>query len=202
MPVLSDVQIAQYAYNAGARNSPAAQDLNIAVAIALAESGGDSSATHVNSDAHRSTDLGEWQINNYWQKDLLAKYNWSDPAANAQMMWIIKTTRGGWTNWSTFTGGAFFRFMPRAITAANTVMKGGGTTVPSTAMVPAANMDSGSSGLGKITDSHTWLRLATITAGGILLLVSLAMLGWQGAPQGAKTVAKGVAKTAVKVAVV
>lgn len=66
----------------------------------------------------------------------------------------------------------------------------------STAVVlPAGNVDSSgssSSGIGKITDPHTWLRLATILAGGILVLVALAILGWDQAPETAKTVAKAV----------
>lgn len=200
MPVLSDQQIALYAYRAGARNSTTAQDLTIAVAVALAESGGDPSATHKNSDKYGSTDLGEWQINNYWHRDLLAKYNWSDPAANAQMMWIIKTQRGGWSQWSTFNSGAFFKYMPRAITAAAAIMSGQVPTMPGATDTTAGDMGTGSSGFS-ITNPHTWLRVAMIGAGAVLMLVALAMLGWQGAPPEAKQLAKSTAKTAAKTAV-
>lgn len=68
----------------------------------------------------------------------------------------------------------------------------------STALVPVGNVDSsGSSGFGKLTDPHTWLRVATVIAGGVLVLVALAMLGWDNAPEGAKTAAKTAAKVAV-----
>ena len=66
----------------------------------------------------------------------------------------------------------------------------------STALVvlPAGNVDSsGSSGFDKLTDPHTWLRVATILAGGILVLAALALFGWDAAPETAKTVAKAVA---------
>lgn len=201
MPTLSDSQIALYAYRAGFRNTTGAQDLTLAVAIALAESGGDPSQTHKNSDSHGSTDLGTWQINNYWQRDLLAKYNWSDPAANAQMAYIIKTQRGGWSQWSTFNNGSFFQYMPRAIKAADAIMGGQVPTMPGATDTTTGNMDPGSSGISSLTSGHTWLRVAMIVSGAVLLLVALAMLGWQGAPEGAKTIAKSAAKTAVKTAV-
>jgi hypothetical protein len=69
--------------------------------------------------------------------------------------------------------------------------------------LPAGNVDSSgtsttvNSSLGKITDPHTWLRLATATAGGVLVMVSLAMLGWDNAPDSAKTAAKAAATAAV-----
>lgn len=194
MPTLSAVQIAQYAYNAGARNSAAGQDLTLAVAIALAESGGQTNVTHKNSDSRRTTDYGVWQINGYWHADLIARGNWSDPAYNAQMMWIIKTKRGGWSQWSTFKSGSFFKHMPTAIRAAEAVQKSGGTAqVPSgNAVDPAANMDSDSTGLATITDPHTWLRLAMISAGGVMIIAALLMLGWNDMPDTAKTIAKAV----------
>ncbi len=201
MTILTDTQIAQYAYRAGFRNSPKAQDLTISVAVALAESGGDTAVTHKNSDSRHTTDLGEWQINNYWHRDLLAKYSWSDPYANAQMAFIIKTKRGGWPQWSTFNNGTFFKYMPRAIRAAEAVQSGSVTPLPN-APVPTGNVDADSSGIAAITNPHTWLRLAMIVTGGILVLVALVLLGWEGAPAPVKQVAKTAAKTAVKAAVV
>lgn len=199
MTQLSDAQIALYAYRAGARNTALAQDLTLAIAIALAESGGDTAVTHKNSDSRGTTDLGTWQINNYWHRDLLAKYSWSDPQANAKMMWIIKTQRGGWAQWSTFNNGSFFKFMPRAIKAAEAVGKGGITTLPE-GTTPAGNVGSDSS-TASITNPHTWLRVAMIGTGMVLVFVTLAMLGWEGAPPEAKTLAKATAKTAAKTAV-
>jgi len=201
MTILTDQQIASYAYKAGARNEIGAQDLTLSVAIALAESGGDTAVTHKNSDTRRTTDLGVWQINNYWHRDLLAKYAWSDPAANAQMMWIIKTQRGGWAQWSTFNNGSFFKYMPRAIKAAEAVQSGTAQTLPQATNDPAANMDSNSNATATLTSPNTWLRLAMIVTGGLLLLVALAMLGWEGAPTPIKKAAKTAGKTAVKAAV-
>jgi hypothetical protein len=201
MPKLSDQQIALLAYRAGARNKPGAQDLTLAVAIALAESDGDPSVTHKNSDSRGTTDLGLWQINNYWHRDLLAKYNWSDPQANANMMWIIKTQRGGWGQWSTFNSGRFFQYMPRAIDAAAAVMGGQVPTLPGATDTSTGDMGAGSSATANITNPHTWLRVAMIGSGAVLVLIALVMLGWEGAPEGVKSLAKTAAKTAVKTAV-
>lgn len=194
MPTLSAEQIAQYAYNAGFRNIPGkSQDLTISVAVALAESGGQTTVTHKNSDKYGSVDYGVWEINGYWHADLLARGNWSDPAYNAKMAYIIKTTRGGWSQWSTFNSGSFFKHMPAAIKAAEAVQQGTGSVGSGGPITePVTDMDSDSSGIEKITDPHTWLRLAMITTGGMLVIVALVMLGWNGAPESAKTLAKAV----------
>lgn len=201
MTVLTDQQIAAYAYRAGFRNNIEHQDLTLSVAVALAESDGNTAATHRNSDSRGTTDLGVWQINNYWHRDLLAKYAWSDPYANAQMAFIIKTQRGGWQQWSTFNHGTFFKYMPRAIKAAEAVQSGSTTPL---AEQPTATSDSSglSASVATITSGHTWLRLAMIVTGGILVLVALAMLGWEGTPEPVRSTAKAAAKTAAKVAVV
>jgi hypothetical protein len=205
MTQLSDTEIALHAYRAGARNKPGAQDLTLAVAIALAESGGDTAVTHKNSDSRGTTDLGVWQINNYWHRDLLAKYSWSDPGANALMMWIVKTQRGGWPQWSTFNSGSYFKFMPRAIKAAAIVSNKGTVTTLPEPTTPAGDPGGdtgGDSSTASITNPHTWLRAAMVGTGMVLVFVTLAMLGWEGAPEGAKTLAKTAAKTAVKAAVI
>lgn len=198
MTTLSAAQIAQYAYQAGFRNTAAGQDLTLAVAVALAESGGQTNATHRNSDSRKTTDYGVWQINSYWHRDLIARGNWSDPAYNAKMAFIIKTTRGGWTQWSTFNSGSFFKHMPAAIKAAEAVQNGQPDTVvnPPNATLPATDMDGDGNGLEdavkKITDPHTYIRLAMAVTGALLLLLGLVMLGWNNAPQSVKTVAKAV----------
>lgn len=206
MTKLSDVQIAQYAFKAGFRNSPVHQNLTMAVAIALAESGGDTAVTHKNSDSRGTTDLGVWQINNYWHRDLLTKYSWSDPLQNAQMAFIIVgQSNGTWTQWSTFNSGSFFKYMARAIKAATAVQSGTATTLPQDVNTPAGDMGAGSSAsdgaTASITNPHTWLRVAMVGTGMVLVLVSLAMLGWEGAPPEAKSLAKSTAKTAAKTAV-
>lgn len=67
----------------------------------------------------------------------------------------------------------------------------------STAVPPAGSTTNvGGGGLGEavstITNPHTWLRVAMILAGGILVIAALALLGWDSAPPIAKTVVKAV----------
>lgn len=196
MTTLSDQQIAQFAYNAGFRNTAISRDLTIAVAVALAESKGVTNATNRNTDARKTTDLGVWQINNYWHSDLIAKGNWSDPASNAAMAYTIKTTRGGWSQWTTFKTGSYFAFMARAEKAASAVQSGTIPTMGPGPNDPAANMDGdssdGNSGLKALTNPHSYLRLGMIITGAAFILVALVMLGWSNAPQTVKTAAKAV----------
>lgn len=104
MPVLSDMQIAQLAYNAGFRG----KDLNTAVAIALAESGGNTDAYNPEAaagTAQGSGSRGLWQI----YGTAHPKYNNSsafDPRINAQAAYEVYRQSGGhFTPWSTYNLG-------------------------------------------------------------------------------------------------
>ena len=192
MATLSASQIAALAYQAGFRG----QDIAIAVAVALAESSGRTDA--VNHNTNGSVDEGLMQINSV-HTELTG--NRFDPATNMRMAYAIKTRRGSWKDWSTFNSGRYAIFMPTATAAARGIDK----TIPVT--LPAGNVDSSvqsssSSGFGKLSDPHTWLRVATVLAGGVLVLAALALLGWDNAPDTAKSVAKTAVKTAAKAAVV
>ena len=83
-------------------------DLAVAEAVALAESGGNPLATHVNSNG--STDLGLWQINNRAHPDLIASGDWRDPAANARMAYAVWQT-SGWGAWTTYRSGAYLKYL-------------------------------------------------------------------------------------------
>jgi hypothetical protein len=103
---LTRTQIADYARQAGFPEST----INIAVAIALAESGGRADA-RCNSCAGVAEDSrGLWQINirahpEYSGVDL------TDPLANAKA--ALSISKGGktFTPWSTFTSGAYRKFL-------------------------------------------------------------------------------------------
>lgn len=77
----------------------------IATAIAMAESGGNPSATHRN--ANGSVDYGLWQINSVHADLLKANPNWQDPKTNARMAHSVYATGGGWRAWSTYKSGAY-----------------------------------------------------------------------------------------------
>jgi Lysozyme like domain len=107
--ILNDKQLVSVASGAGFRG----QNLIIAVAVVLAESGGDSNAVNT-ANANGSTDRGLWQINSIHTQFVVAKL--FDPAYNASAAYTIS---GGynWKPWSTYNNGRYLAFMARASTA-------------------------------------------------------------------------------------
>jgi hypothetical protein len=110
--ILNAQQLATAARKAGFTG----QDVAVAVAVALAESSGNTEVSHVNSDG--STDYGAWQINSV-HSDLLSRYNWRDPVQNAQMAKQIHDSAGGWRPWTTYNSGAYLVHMSAGISAMN-----------------------------------------------------------------------------------
>lgn len=106
---LSDAQVAQVCARAGFRNSA----LIAAVAVALAESGGDTQAVNVNNDATRSRDRGLFQINSRWHPEVTDAQAF-DPAANAAAAYRISAGGTSWSQWSTWKNGAATAQMVRA----------------------------------------------------------------------------------------
>lgn len=100
---LSPAQIAQYAQAAGFRGNA----LTVAVAVAMAESGGN--PTVVNSIGA----VGLWQI-------LVSAHpqystTWlQNPANNAQAAYAISSGGTNWKPWQTYTNGAYLRYMSTA----------------------------------------------------------------------------------------
>jgi hypothetical protein len=110
--ILTDRQIAGAAAGAGFTGT----DVAMAVAIALAESGGNTGATNFNTNG--STDYGLWQINTV-HPDLLASGDWQNPDDNARMAHSVFATAGSsWTPWSTFNNNAYIPFQTRGDAAA------------------------------------------------------------------------------------
>lgn len=109
MPKLSYAEVARYAGEAGFRGS----DIVTATAIAFGESGGNPAAVNHNTDKHRSTDFGLWQINNYWNPEILASGSWSNPADNARMAYAVYREQG-FKAWYAYTNGSYLAHMPGA----------------------------------------------------------------------------------------
>lgn len=112
----SDAQIARHAKAAGFQDF----DLQIAVAVALAESGG-------NERAHNSTppdnSYGLWQINMLGamgperrrQFGIKSNDELFDPAVNAKAAYdVYKRAGNKWRPWSTYTNDTYLRYMERA----------------------------------------------------------------------------------------
>ncbi|HEV7975481.1 transglycosylase SLT domain-containing protein [Amycolatopsis sp.] len=122
MAKLTPEQIAEHAYRAGFRG----QGLTTAVAVALAESGG-------NTRAHNATppdnSYGLWQINMLGgmgperrkQYHLDSNAELFDADANAKVANSLSQDGKSWTPWSTYTNGAYRDHLTAARRAAHTV---------------------------------------------------------------------------------
>jgi Lysozyme like domain len=86
--------IVQAAGSAGWRGN----DLVTSVAVALAESSGDASATHHNTNG--STDYGLWQVNSINFGGPVPD-GWADPTTNARMAHAV-WSKQGWNAWTTY----------------------------------------------------------------------------------------------------
>jgi Lysozyme like domain len=93
------------------------EDLVTAVAVALAESGGDTEAMG-RSDSGTSVgnrDHGLWQISGRWHGMKLQATWWRNPYANAQMAFKIWNDAGQkWTPWAVFNSGIYEKYLPDA----------------------------------------------------------------------------------------
>lgn len=202
MATLTAEQIAGYAAAAG---FPADQ-VATATAVALAESGGNTDASHRNSNG--STDYGLFQINSV-HGSLLDQGNRFDPAANARMAYNVwKGAGGSWSPWATYTSQRYRAFVPRATLAAarpSSSPAGASATGEATAGDAAAAVVQGAAqattGSGildllyQLLSGSFWLRIGAFLLGGILMFISL----WQLTGAGDRVIK--LAGTAAKAAV-
>jgi Transglycosylase SLT domain. len=166
---LTDQQIANVAVASGWTG----QDVVIATAVALAESGGDSLQQHHNLDG--STDYGLWQVNSvhgFDPKDLLEVI---DNGKAAHEVW----SKQGWEAWTTFKTGAYLLYMSRAKAVTPSVGPGG--TVEGHSATESVNVLSGlldfvSAGADWLSNAHNWVRIAQSLVGGVLIITGLAIM--------------------------
>src|SRR5262245_34696002 len=103
---LSILQLYTLAKNAGFMGA----DLIIAIAVALAESGGDPNALgDIDIPVPGSASFGLWQINSYWHPEAGPDFNLLfDPAVNAAAAFSVYVQAGhSFTPWTTFKNGAY-----------------------------------------------------------------------------------------------
>jgi hypothetical protein len=154
---LSASAIAGYAKNAGVSGG----NIAIATAIALAESGGETTATNHNSNG--STDYGLWQINSV-HSDVLSGHDWADPAQNAGMMFAVSSGGQNWNPWSVYKSGAYMTHMAESQSATpdtNAQQANLGGTLDS--IQEFANM---------IRNPHLWERIGMMFGGSFLLYLA------------------------------
>jgi hypothetical protein len=148
---LSDLQIALVANQAGFTGA----NLGIAVAVALAESGGNTDAVNTaNSDG--STDRGLFQINSV-HSDLLSSGQWNNPNDNARMAYSVWHGQG-WQGWSTYNNGKYLLFLSRGKAAASALAHSG-TSVTFANQVPPAPFEASGKGYGWIKYHGTKIPL-------------------------------------------
>lgn len=201
MTILSPAQIAGYARAAGLTDR---DNLAVAVAVAQAESSG-------NTLAHNSKGLddsyGLWQINmrGSMGPDRRAKLGIAadvallDPAVNARAMMLVSNGGKAWHKWTTFTAGKYLLYLGPARAAAVAALggeaapvtdTGGGglvaapagltdlLTAPVDVAVSAARATEMLAKAGVwMADRHNWARLVYVGYGGVLLVAALLIAG-------------------------
>lgn len=179
MPILPDQnpspgtltpgQIANWAQQAGFSGP----DLTTAIAVALAESGGNTDA--VNHNSNGSTDYGVWQINSV-HADLFNKYPQWWSVENADMAYeIYKAAGNKFTPWTTYTSGAYQKFMTQAAQAAgNPSPAAGGGPDQTTTVNPISQLADGVGGLiSWLSTPSNWIRILEVIGGATLVLIGL-----------------------------
>lgn len=174
MTKISDAQIAQYISNAGA--TPA--QVPTMVAIALAESGGDTASKGDVSleTAEWGPSIGLWQIRSLnaqrgtgGVRDEIANL---DPQTNANHAMSILGSQG-LAAWTTYTSGAYRLFLGRGNSASSNVSP---TTATPIANASTSSVSGLSALLTNLSDPGLWKRLALYLFGSTLILIGLIML--------------------------
>lgn len=119
-------QIGQYAQQAGFRGNA----LTTAIAIAMAESGGNTTATNHNTNG--TTDYGLWQINSVHSQYSPALLL-NNPLYNAQAAYTLSSNGSNWQPWTTYNTGAYRQYLPQAQAATLGSVSSG--TLPTTGAI-------------------------------------------------------------------
>jgi hypothetical protein len=167
---LTPQQIAGYALAAGFPQS----EIPTAVAVALAESGGNPGAVN-RANSNGSVDYGLFQINTV-HGALLTQGDKFDPAANARMAFTVYSRAGNkWTPWSVYKSGRYRAFMPQGTLGAAM------PTAPS--QTPQANAPAPSVAAATVQTAGVGGTLDALTGGlinglgGLLIRLGLLLLG-------------------------
>lgn len=184
MAKLSRDQIAMYARSAGLSGGA----VDIAVAVALAESGGDPGQRN---PIPPDNSYGLWQINMLggMGPERRRKFGLSsnselyDPATNARAMAAISNGGTNWSPWSTYTDGKYRKYLkPGATQAGDGLIPG--IPDPGDALDGAMEVAKGVNAMAELSvgaaewlsDSQNWIRIAQGLVGGALILVGLQVM--------------------------
>lgn len=191
MAVVSDQTIASAARAAGFPSG----ELATAVAVALAESGGNATATNHNTNG--TTDFGLWQINSIHRPEL-GYGSWQDPATNGKMAYSIWVAAGRkWTPWNAWKSGKHVAFLARGAAAAGSAPDGADVPVSGDPTVQDVGIlgqyqqvaNAAERVLDTLADKDLWLRFGIYLLGFVFLVVGVIGLIWV---LGGKSLVKGV----------
>ena len=123
--ILKPEQIALVAQKAGFSG----ENLVIAVAVAMAESGSDANAVG------RLHTYGLWQILSHAHPTMINPSNpdaskWYDPYVNARFAYKISGGGKNWVPWSVYTSGAYLKRMDKARAGVNLLLSNPGSVAP------------------------------------------------------------------------
>lgn len=184
---MTPLGVAQAALKAGIRTP---QQLAEAVAIALAESGG-------NERAHNrvppDNSYGLWQINMYQglgvarrtQFNLTNDAELFDPDTNARAMMAISNGGTNWKPWTTYKGARYVLSYPIAVSAATAALAGSGAQAAAGAAtgVVTDTVDAAVDAAQKLqkagawlSDRNNWWRVAKVILGGAVVIAGVAVL--------------------------
>ena len=172
MAKLTAQQIAGAAKAAGFPDN----ELATATAVALAESGGETTATNRNTNG--SVDYGLWQINTI-HGSLLSQGDKFNPTDNAKMAYTVWSRAGNkWSPWSAYNNQRYRTFLPQAsLAAAAPTTTPNATTaaidIPTNPVAAAGSTADLLSLVSGLTSGGLWTRLGAFLLGGILILFSL-----------------------------
>lgn len=173
-------------------------DVNIAVAVALAESGGNPRAYN---GAGRDNSYGLWQINMIGslgparrkQFGLTSNDQLYDPATNARAAFAIKKG-SGWSAWTTYTSGKYKRHMSGTGTIGN-APSDASATANATPATDGGIVTGGLNALGN-TLFRSAANFGGILVAVVLIAASIIILAMQSkvGKTAVKTVSRGVIK--------
>ena len=174
-------QIAAFAHNAGFRGIHLVE----AVAIALADSSGNASATSSNPDG--GTNAGLWQLDTPGGGGAgFTVGQLQNPQTNADVAFKVSGGGRNWGAWETWATGAYRKFMTAAgraaktpITAASATGSGGGSLLGWPGEIMTFFKQAGTALDWLLQPSH-WVRIFAGLGGGIMVLSGLWVLSHVG----------------------
>jgi peptidoglycan hydrolase-like protein with peptidoglycan-binding domain len=183
--LLSDNEIATLARRHGFTGT----GLVDAIAVCLAESGGNIFASNTKGNKPPSTDRGLWQLNDHYHPEVSDKQAY-DPNSCCDAAYRISDSGRTWDPWSTYISGAYREFLPRAEAAVSATVLStpytltrtlrewmNGEDVKRVQIRVGAKVD-GVYGPATMTDVARWQRAHHISADGIFGPQSAKTAGW------------------------